>query len=221
MRQKQVLPAVLTDSLAQAKQMVSQASKWQTGLHVDVIDGRFADNLTLLTKDWANLGEMSQSEVHLMVTQPMAEAKQAVAAGFGRILAQIETLDRPLAFAQEINNAKREAGVVLDLSTPVSALQPDWCQWLDEVLLMSVNAGFGGQKFSPKVTEKLQALINFRKHHKLNFAIGMDGGIKPAMVRQLIDQGVDRLVMGSGIWAADQPDRVWQELQQVLSEASK
>ena len=214
-----ILPAVLTDSLIQAKQYWDQARQWQTGLHIDVIDGQFADNLTLSVSDWPQLGDLREHELHLMVQTSTEAVKQALDAGFGRILMQIETLDQPLRFAQDVTNAKCQAGVVLDLPTPVSVLQPDWCRWLDVVLLMSVKAGFGGQKFHQQVKEKLQALVQFRHRHQLSFAIGLDGGIKPHLVAELFALGADRLVIGSGIWASDQPDRVWKQLQQLRAQS--
>ncbi len=138
-------------------------------------------------------------DVHLMITDPDRYAPVFIEAGADCVSVHQEVcphLDRTLR-AIQAEGAK--AGVVLNPSTPVQTLQHA-LPLLDFVLLMSVNPGFGGQKFIPYVLDKARALRDWREREGLKFAIEIDGGVSLDNVEKVAEAGVDWIVVGSGVF---------------------
>ncbi|HET9229222.1 MAG TPA: ribulose-phosphate 3-epimerase [Thermoanaerobaculia bacterium] len=182
-------------------------------LHVDVMDGHFVPNLTFGIPVIKALRKRTEIplDVHLMVSNPDRLMDDYLAAGSDRVAVHWEAavhLDRLLSY---IRKGKAKAGVVLNPATPVELLE-DVLDQTDFVLLMSVNPGFGGQAFLPRALDKARRLREMIEKSGLPVEIAMDGGIDRDNIAQVVAAGVDTCIVGSGIFAANDPVAMMTEL---------
>ena len=157
-------------------------------------------------------------DVHLMITDPDRHIPAFIEAGANSISVHQETcphLDRTLRMIQAEG---AEAGVVLNPATPVSTLD-DILDVADYVLVMSVNPGFGGQKFIPRSLDKVRQLVERRLERGLSFAIEIDGGANLATIAGIARAGVDWVVAGSSVFGAPDPAEAVRSLRTAASEA--
>ncbi len=208
-------PTILTDSV---EVFVRQASLAQSLegveiIQVDIIDGRFADNMTISPADIAgfDFGEL-QLDFHLMVEEPLdylneiIEYKEQLPTR--AVIAQVERMSSQLEFINQAKDVKIKAGFSLDLFTPFSAIEKDILSKLDVIQLMSIEAGFQGQKFDQKIFQKIKEINQIKKELELNFELVIDGGIKEAQLKQLKNLQVDAVAVGSWLWKNDKPQSV-------------
>lgn len=182
-------------------------------VHFDVMDGHFVPNLTIGLPVLEALARRTELplDVHLMVSNPEALLDDWLDAGADCLLVHQEAavhLDRLLG---RIRERGAKAGVVLNPATPVETLT-DVLPAVDRVLLMSVNPGFGGQKFLPYVLDKARRLADTIRRRGLTVEIALDGGVAPSNVRRIAEAGVDLCVAGSSVFGADDPVRAISEL---------
>jgi ribulose-phosphate 3-epimerase len=172
-------------------------------IHVDVMDGHFVPNITMgpLVVEAVKRSTALPVDVHLMIENPDRYVAEFAKAGADYISVQVETcphLHRSIHLIKE-HNAK--AGAVLNPATPLSAL--DWMlSDLDFVLIMSVNPGFGGQKFITSSLEKIRALRKRIAANNLKTLIQVDGGVNSGTVSDILKAGADVLVAGSAIFGS-------------------
>jgi ribulose-phosphate 3-epimerase len=140
-------------------------------------------------------------DVHIMITDPLRYAPAMVKAGAQSVTFHVEVVDDAAKAAQEIRKLGCHVGITLNPATPIERIYPA-LDHVDIVLIMSVNPGFGGQKFMPEVLPKAEAV---KKRLRPNQRLEMDGGLHAATIRSARDAGVDWFVVGSGIF--DQKDR--------------
>jgi len=170
-------------------------------IHIDVMDGHFVPNLTLGPPIIASLRKTTQLffDVHLMIERPELSIKDYIAAGADGVTVQTEAcvhLDRTL---HQIREAGAKAGVAINPATPVVSIA-HVLGAVDLVLVMSVNPGFGGQRFMPGVLPKLEALRALRERDGRSFLLEMDGGIDPTTIADCAACGTDVFVAGSAIF---------------------
>lgn len=175
-------------------------------LHVDVMDGHFAPNFAIGIPVIQSVRKITKAvlDVHLMITDADRYAPMFIQAGADCVSVHQEAsphLDRTLRLIQ---SEGARAGVVLNPSTPVSTLE-NVLDVLDYVLLMSVNPGFGGQKFIPYVIDKARRLRDWRDELGLSFPIEIDGGITLDNVGIVADAGVSWIVAGSSVFQTPDP----------------
>jgi ribulose-phosphate 3-epimerase len=169
-----------------------------TILHVDVMDGHFVPNLTV--KSIARTTELP-IDAHLMISEPGRYAQQFVEAGAKMVSVHVEAdanLHRTLA---SIKAAGAQAGVVLNPATPIESLG-EALAFADYVLVMSVNPGFGGQKFIPTSIDKVSRLRRMIEERKLETRIEIDGGIDLENISAVVAAGAEIIVAGSAIFGA-------------------
>ena len=176
-----------------------------TDIHLDVMDGQFVPQITFGEPLLESLRRSTQLyfDAHLMTLRPEEKIERMKKSGVDRMTVHAEAclhLDRTL---QAIRDAGMESGVALNPSTPLSVLDyvMDKC---DQILLMTVNPGFGGQTYIPAMTGKIRALR--RKLDEAGFPdlpIQVDGGISVKNAREVLSAGADRLVAGSGVFKGD------------------
>ena len=170
-------------------------------LHLDVMDGHFVPNLTIGPPVVKSIRKATKLklDVHLMITDPDRYAPIFIEAGADHVLVHQEAcphLDRTLRMIQSEGAL---AGVVINPATPVATLD-DVLDVADYVLVMSVNPGFGGQKFIPHSLNKVRELARKRREAGLSFAIEIDGGITLENVAEVVRAGCDWIVTGSSIF---------------------
>lgn len=175
-------------------------------VHVDVMDGRFVPNITLGLPVVEGLRKATALplDCHLMIVEPLRYAAEFVKAGADWVSIHQEAdphLHRTLA---AIRQAGGKAGVVLNPGTPVETLV-DLVGDFDFVLLMSVNPGFGGQSFIPRVLDKVKRLDALRTERGVPFLIEVDGGVSLKNAADLTRAGADVLVAGNAVFRAEDP----------------
>lgn len=184
--------------------MINQSKcEW---LHIDVMDGVFVPNISFgfpVLKYVAELCE-KKLDVHLMIVQPEKFIQEVKALGAYTMNVHFEACPHLHRVVQQIKEAGMKAGVTLNPGTPVSMLT-DIIGDLDLVMLMSVNPGFGGQKFIPHTLEKVKELRALIERTGSKALIEVDGGVNRETGKQLVEAGVDVLVAGNAVFKAEQP----------------
>jgi ribulose-phosphate 3-epimerase len=217
----EILPSILSADFARLGDQIAvlEAAGCRT-FHVDVMDGHFVPNITIGPPVVESLRKATKAtlDVHLMITDPDKYAPIFIQAGADHVLVHQEAcphLDRTLHMIQD-EGAK--AGVVINPSTPVETLE-DVLEVADLVLVMSVNPGFGGQRFIPNALNKVRRLARLRKERGLHFVIEIDGGITRDNVADVVNAGVEWVVAGSSIFHTVNPADSFGELQHAAREA--
>ena len=187
-------------------------------VHVDVMDGRFVPNITIGLPVVESLRKATTLplDCHLMIVEPLRFAADFVKAGADWVSIHQEAdphLHRTLA---SIRQAGGKAGVVLNPGTPVEALV-DLVGDFDFVLLMSVNPGFGGQSFIPRVLDKVRRLDILRSERGVPFFIQVDGGVSLKNAGDLVRAGADCLVAGNAVFKAEQPKQAAADLLSAMA----
>ncbi|MBV9158717.1 MAG: ribulose-phosphate 3-epimerase, partial [Acidobacteriaceae bacterium] len=172
-------------------------------LHVDIMDGHFVPNFTMGTPVTESIRRITRLKLdhHLMIEDPDTYAPIFIQAGADCVSVHYEVcrnLDRTLHMIQD-HGAK--AGVVINPATPAMLLE-NVLDIVDYVLVMSVNPGYGGQKFIPRSLDKARELSQYRAKHRLNFFIEIDGGVGLENVAEVAKAGVDWVVAGSSVFRA-------------------
>ena len=182
-------------------------------VHVDVMDGRFVPNITLGMPVVAALRNATALtlDCHLMIVEPARYAVEFVKAGADWVSIHQEADPHAHRTLAAIREAGAKAGMVLNPGTPVETLV-DLLDSLDFVLLMSVNPGFGGQKFIPGVLDKVRRLDALRRQAKHPFFIQVDGGVSLDNASALVQAGADVLVAGNAVFGSGDPLRSIAEL---------
>ena len=189
-------------------------------LHIDVMDGHFVPNISVGTPVVKSIKGKTRLplDVHIMVADPERYAPIFVDAGADILTFHVEATPHPNRVIQTIKAKGAKAGVVLNPTTPLSTLEYILHD-VDMVLLMSVNPGFGGQKFLPFVLKKIEELRNWVEREGLKVDIEVDGGIGPTNVKDVVKAGANVIVAGSSIFAADDAAERVRLLKKLAEEA--
>jgi ribulose-phosphate 3-epimerase len=173
-------------------------------LHVDVMDGSFVPNLSFGLNTVVGLSKNTdiKLDVHLMIQNPENYVEQFVKAGASIVGVHVESTQHIARAIQIIKNAGAQAEVVINPGTPLTELE-ELLPEVDQVLIMSVNPGFGGQKFLESSISKVKRLSALRQARGLEFDIEIDGGISDKNVKAVYDAGVDVAVAGSYVFGAE------------------
>ena len=199
-----IAASILNADFGNLSQEIRRAEEAGTQLlHLDIMDGHFVPNLTLGPQVVKSLRPHTRLpfETHLMITEPEKFLTPFINAGSNLILFHIETVPQPEKLLKEIKASGIRVGLVLNPPTPVKTLLP-YLDLIDQVLVMSVNPGFGGQKFIPGALDKIATLDAERRKRGLRFEIEVDGGINLKTGALCRKAGVDILVVGTYLFQA-------------------
>ena len=182
-------------------------------LHLDVMDGVFVPNISFGFPVLEAVASLCKKplDVHYMIVKPERYIKQTAKLGAMMMNVHFEACDHLHRTVQEIHDAGMKAGVTLNPSTPVSMLE-DIIHDVDMVLLMSVNPGFGGQRFIENTLKKARQLSELIACTGSNALIEVDGGVQGDTAPRLVDAGVDVLVSGSYVFNSPTPEETIRQL---------
>jgi len=217
---RRIAPSILSADfghLAEQVRMVEDSGADM--LHVDIMDGHFVPNLTIgpVVVQWIRSNSKLPFDVHLMIENADDYIEPFVKAGANLVSVHFEACTHLNRTLNLIHSFNCKAGVVLNPASPVEWLE-DSLSDLDYVLLMSVNPGFGGQKFISHVLKKVEKLRFLRAQLGLSFSIEIDGGITINNLRDAAIAGVDWFVAGSSIFGSNDPPATVQRMKDILKE---
>lgn len=187
-------------------------------IHCDIMDGQFVPNITFgpfLVKAIRRVAKLP-IDVHLMIKNPDNYISEFVDAGANYISVHFEEVVHLNRTINRIKESGVKAGVVINPSTPVQLLS-SILEYVDFVLIMSVNPGFGGQKFIQSSIKKIYELSKMRKELNLNFQIEIDGGINKDNLKDVIIAGTDIVVAGASIFNTDNVSATVTEFKNIIS----
>lgn len=191
-------------------------------LHLDIMDGHFVPNISFgpaVVKAIRPLTRMP-FDVHLMCSRPEILLKPFAEAGADHILVHVELGEVVKDLVWKIKSLGIKVGLAVNPSTPISSVQPFLPQ-IDELLVMTVNPGFGGQAFIPEMLPKIQQADAWRKERNLSFHIGVDGGINFATAQECARAGADVFVSGTALYSQRQLKRAIEKMRKLVQQGAK
>jgi ribulose-phosphate 3-epimerase len=217
----EIAPSILASNFAKLGEDVRAVEQGGADvIHVDVMDGHFVPNISIGVPVVASLHKATRLplDVHLMIERPEEFIEQFVRAGASRVLIHQEAtvhLDRALSMIRELG---AQAGAAINPATPIATLS-DVFDKVDTVLVMSVNPGFGGQKFIPGAIEKIRQLNQMRARYNGAFRIEVDGGVDAENIAELAQAGANTFVAGTSIFHTPDPAAAVRQIRKLATEA--
>jgi len=210
----EIAPSILSADFTRLGEEIGAVERGGAGvIHVDVMDGHFVPNITvgLPVVKAVKRATRLPIDTHLMITEPGLYAEQFVEAGASMVSVHVEIdphLNRTL---MAIKNKGAMAGVAINPATPLVALE-EALPFADYILLMSVNPGFGGQKFIPTSLDKLRRLRRMIDERGLKTRIEIDGGIDRHNIAEIVAAGAEIIVAGSAVFNESDPAQAVRQL---------
>jgi len=210
----EIIPAILTDNLKTFENELAEVEKLKPdSVQIDFADGQFVDQKTLLPADLTASSLVQSSlvtEAHLMTENPDRYLSDIKQLNFKRVTAHLSTLNEPTDFIQNAKQINLKVGIAINPEVKLDELEP-FISKLDYVVFMTVIPGAQGHRFEEQVLEKvhLEFLHSIRNKHGY-VTIEIDGGVKLDNIKEVIEVGAERIVVGSGIWKAKDHSKAYQ-----------
>jgi ribulose-phosphate 3-epimerase len=212
-----IAPSILSADFSRLGQQIEAVERGgATLLHVDVMDGHFVPNITVGLPVVKSITRCTRLPIdaHLMISEPGIYAEQFVRAGAKMVSVHVEADAHLHRTLMSIKGLGAQAGVVLNPATPISDLE-EALQFVDYVLVMSVNPGFGGQQFILSSIDKVRRLRRMIDERRLHVRIEIDGGIDLENIAAVVAAGADIIVAGSAIFGKSDPQAAVRELREA------
>lgn len=211
---KKILPSILSADFANLERDIKELENIGIDMfHIDVMDGNFVPNISFGFPIIEAIRPKTDKifDCHLMIANPENYVEQFCKVGCDMISFHIEATNHADRLIQVIKDNGKKAGIVLNPQTSLESIKY-LLPKVDYVLIMTVNPGFGGQKFIPEMLEKIEELSKIREEKNYNFLIEVDGGINVETSKACRDKGADILVCGSFLFGASDKEKILGEL---------
>ena len=211
---KKILPSILSADFANLERDIKELESIGIDMfHIDVMDGNFVPNISFGFPIIESIRPKTDKvfDCHLMIENPENYVEQFCKVGCDMVSFHIEATNHADRVIQVIKDNGKKAGIVLNPQTSIESIKY-LLPKLDYVLIMTVNPGFGGQKFIPEMLEKIEVLAKLREEKNYNFSIEVDGGINIETSKACRDKGADLLVCGSFLFGASDKEKTLGEL---------
>jgi len=214
-----ITPSILNADFADMGREVGRIES-ADGVHIDVMDNHFVPNLTMGVPMVEALRKVSDLpfDAHLMIEDPDVWAPGYVDAGAQTVTFHLEAAKAPIRLAREIRSRGGRAAVALKPATPVEQIA-DFLDEFDQVLLMTVEPGFGGQSFLDCVLPKIRRTRELIDRTGKDIWLQVDGGVSPRTIARAAQAGADTFVAGSAVYRAEAPDEAVQRLRNLATRA--
>ena len=211
---KKILPSILSADFANLERDIKELENIGIDMfHIDVMDGNFVPNISFGFPIIEAIRPKTDKvfDCHLMIANPENYVEQFCKVGCDMVSFHIEATNHADRLIQVIKDNGKKAGIVLNPQTSLESIKY-LLPKVDYVLIMTVNPGFGGQKFIPEMLEKIEELAKIREEKNYNFLIEVDGGINVETSKACRDKGADLLVCGSFLFGASDKEKTLGEL---------
>jgi ribulose-phosphate 3-epimerase len=209
-----VAPSILAADFSRLGEAISMINTSDADwVHCDVMDGAFVPNISFGFPVLEAVRDASSKplDVHLMIERPERFVKEFKAAGAYMLTVHYEACQHLHRVIEAIKNEEMQAGIALNPHTPVSEIE-EILPYADMILVMSVNPGYGGQKFIPSSFRKVQKVRAMAQELGVNPMIQVDGGVDPSNAQELVAAGANVLVAGSSVFKASDPHEAIRQL---------
>jgi len=192
-----IIPGILEKDWASIEKKIHKVKDFSKAIHIDIIDGKFAPNTTFLDpKPFKKYSDKILFEVHMMVDEPVNYLQSYADEGYKRFLGHIEKMSDQVEFVSKAQGLG-EVVLAIDGPTPIEAIKADY-QDLDGLLVMTIKAGFSGQKFMPECLEKIKKIVKKIQDEQLSqLVIEVDGGINSQTIIEAKKAGASRFIITS------------------------
>lgn len=195
-----IIPAILTNSPEEARELISKAEGLVDRVQIDIIDGEFANNKTIFPEAMESVDTNLLFDYHLMVKNPVNWIEKCVRGQADRVIGQIELMSDQKEFIEKATSLGLKVGLGIDIDTPVTSIDESLFSDIDVLLLMSVKAGFAGQQFELRVWDKIKEIMIIKQKHDARFNLCVDGGITKELYNDMAKTHVNEVAVGKRIF---------------------
>lgn len=203
-----VIPSPFTADINELKSFLTEAEGKVDIFQIDINDGTFLNNKSILPENLRGIITNLQFDFHLMVANPIDWIERCVSVGAKRIIGQIEYMQGQSQFVKKCQDFGVKKGLALDIHTDISKIDREVLPLLDVILLMDYPAGVGGQAFDNLVLEKIKNLFDMRNNNNYSYRICCDGGINEKAILKVKEAGADEVTIGKRLFDGNIADNI-------------